>query len=489
ENDSSESCGFEPKQFDSILDPANVIYLHWVYYLVQVDGTIIKAQLWDTGGQERYRAIIPAYYRGAVGALLVYDITRSSTYRNAEIWLKELRDAVGGNIAIMLVGNKRDLRHLRAVSTEEAKAFAKENNLFFIETSAFDDTNVRAAFLNLLTEIYRKTLPKQVRYGSEDKGRVINVRSFQVKQTENLNGRKDECCLMLNYVCHVCRHGCNGSDSEEKQCPMGPRGPHSACVSTWDSFGKLIDKYCSYWDQSINEGITCWQDSVGSQKHCRCRCRGWSCNAESKVPEQCKRFYLQALHCWPDQLDLYCLRNSSNSNCLAVYERNGTLVKRDCLYGAEDLNPNQSRCFLVQQSDKSLCWCECAADDCFAGNWTHKMVEDCNVVPRIQELVNTNSQQPPFGFVDLSINSAGMNAHGIQGQNPAFVFNIPMIVGMSVVALVFLLLSIFLVHRLFNSEEVDGEDVAPHDDTYRSEDATDTLVFHKKIDIAFVAAT
>ncbi|CAG0904524.1 unnamed protein product, partial [Darwinula stevensoni] len=294
---------------------------------------------------------------------------------------------VGGNIAIMLVGNKRDLRHLRAVSTEEAKAFAKENNLFFIETSAFDDTNVRAAFLNLLTEIYRKTLPKQVRYGSEDKGRVINVRSFQVKQTENLNGRKDECCL--------------------------------------------------------------------------------------KVPEQCKRFYLQALHCWPDQLDLYCLRNSSNSNCLAVYERNGTLVKRDCLYGAEDLNPNQSRCFLVQQSDKSLCWCECAADDCFAGNWTHKMVEDCNVVPRIQELVNTNSQQPPFGFVDLSINSAGMNAHGIQGQNPAFVFNIPMIVGLSLVALVFLLLSIFLVHRLSNSEEVDGEDVTPHDDTCRSEDTTD----------------
>lgn len=64
------------------------------------------------------------YYRGAVGALLVYDIAKHLTYENAERWLKELQDHADNNIVIMLVGNKSDLRHLRAVPTDEAKAFA-----------------------------------------------------------------------------------------------------------------------------------------------------------------------------------------------------------------------------------------------------------------------------------------------------------------------------------------------------------------------------
>ena len=104
-----------------------------------------------TAGQERYRAITSAYYRGAVGALLVYDISKHITYENVVRWLKELRDHADSNIVIMLVGNKSDLRHLRAVPTEEAKAFATENSLFFIETSALDASNVELAFQNILT--------------------------------------------------------------------------------------------------------------------------------------------------------------------------------------------------------------------------------------------------------------------------------------------------------------------------------------------------
>lgn len=79
-----------------------------------------------TAGQERYRAITSAYYRGAVGALLVYDIAKHQTYENVTRWLKELRDHADANIVIMLVGNKSDLKHLRAVSTDEAKQFASE---------------------------------------------------------------------------------------------------------------------------------------------------------------------------------------------------------------------------------------------------------------------------------------------------------------------------------------------------------------------------
>merc|ERR1712222_73221 len=129
---------------------------------IQVDGKTVKAQIWDTAGQERYRAITAAYYRGAVGALLVYDIAKHTTYENVERWLKELRDHADNNIVIMLVGNKSDLRHLRAVPTEDSKAFSEKNGLSFIETSALDSTNVEVAFHNILTEIYRIVSQKQI---------------------------------------------------------------------------------------------------------------------------------------------------------------------------------------------------------------------------------------------------------------------------------------------------------------------------------------
>ncbi len=104
-------------------------------------------------GQERYRAITSAYYRGAVGALLLYDITQHGTYESVSRWLSEVREHADSNIIVMLVGNKSDLRHLRSIHTEEAKGFAEENGLMFIETSALDATNVDIAFTNLLTEV------------------------------------------------------------------------------------------------------------------------------------------------------------------------------------------------------------------------------------------------------------------------------------------------------------------------------------------------
>lgn len=97
---------------------------------------------------------IVRYYRGAVGALLVYDIAKHLTYENVERWLRELRDHADQNIVIMLVGNKSDLRHLRAVPTDEAKGFAERNGLSFIETSALDSTNVETAFQNILTGVF-----------------------------------------------------------------------------------------------------------------------------------------------------------------------------------------------------------------------------------------------------------------------------------------------------------------------------------------------
>ncbi|CAO1625297.1 unnamed protein product [Parajaminaea phylloscopi] len=149
------------------LESKSTIGVEFATRSIAVDGKTVKAQIWDTAGQERYRAITSAYYRGAVGALLVYDIAKHPSYVNVSRWLKELRDHADSNIVIMLVGNKSDLRHLRAVPTEEAKSFAAENNLSFIETSALDASNVEQAFQNILTEIYRIVSNKALQSSDE----------------------------------------------------------------------------------------------------------------------------------------------------------------------------------------------------------------------------------------------------------------------------------------------------------------------------------
>ncbi|EEF35926.1 ras-related protein RABA2a [Ricinus communis] len=137
------------------LESKSTIGVEFATRTLQVEGRTVKAQIWDTAGQERYRAITSAYYRGALGALLVYDVTKPTTFENVSRWLKELRDHADANIVIMLIGNKTDLKHLRAVATEDAQGYAEREGLSFIETSALEATNVEKAFQTILSEIYR----------------------------------------------------------------------------------------------------------------------------------------------------------------------------------------------------------------------------------------------------------------------------------------------------------------------------------------------
>ncbi|KAJ8544026.1 hypothetical protein K7X08_025644 [Anisodus acutangulus] len=127
----------------------------------------VKAQIWDTAGQERYRAVTSAYYRGAVGALLVYDITKRQTFDHIPRWLEELRAHADKNIVIMLVGNKTDLEDQRAVPTEDAKEFAQKEGLFFLETSAMEARNVEDAFFTVLTEIFNIVNKKNLAAGDD----------------------------------------------------------------------------------------------------------------------------------------------------------------------------------------------------------------------------------------------------------------------------------------------------------------------------------
>ncbi|GJJ74119.1 hypothetical protein BGZ70_002086 [Mortierella alpina] len=161
---------------------------------VQVeDGKMIKAQIWDTAGQERYRAITSAYYRGAVGALLLYDITQHGTYESVSRWLSEVREHADSNIIVMLVGNKSDLRHLRSIHTEEAKGFAEENGLMFIETSALDATNVDIAFTNLLTEIYKVVTNHMPKEGGKDELKAGGA-SISITPTPQDKPAGNGCC-------------------------------------------------------------------------------------------------------------------------------------------------------------------------------------------------------------------------------------------------------------------------------------------------------
>uniref|UniRef100_A0A3B4GRI4 Ras-related protein Rab-25 n=1 Tax=Pundamilia nyererei TaxID=303518 RepID=A0A3B4GRI4_9CICH len=153
---------------------------------VQLNNFTIKAQIWDTAGLERYRAITSAYYRGAVGALLVYDITKHLTYENVERWLKELYEHADPHIVVMLVGNKTDLESERSVPNEEAKDFAEKKGLFFLETSALDSTNVEAAFTTVLAEIHKKVSSKEVVRGPMS---AVTLNSPKAEDTE-----KKSCC-------------------------------------------------------------------------------------------------------------------------------------------------------------------------------------------------------------------------------------------------------------------------------------------------------
>jgi len=117
-----------------------------------------------------------------VGALLVYDISKRISYDNVSRWLKELRDHADQNIVIMLVGNKKDLRHMRQVQTDEAKDFCKQHKLFFIETSALADSNVALAFETILKEIYRLISRKSVQ--SSDSNGKDNSSSSQFQHTQ-----------------------------------------------------------------------------------------------------------------------------------------------------------------------------------------------------------------------------------------------------------------------------------------------------------------
>ncbi len=124
----------------------------------------IKFEIWDTAGQERYNSLIPMYYRGAQIALIVYDITSRESYDTAKRWVEELKFEKPTEFIKVLIGNKTDLEKDRQVPTLEAREYATQQNLIFLETSAKDDVNVSKIF-EIVANKVPKDRPKPQRKG------------------------------------------------------------------------------------------------------------------------------------------------------------------------------------------------------------------------------------------------------------------------------------------------------------------------------------
>ncbi|CAN6181800.1 unnamed protein product [Urochloa humidicola] len=181
------------------LDSKATIGVEFQTRTLTIDKRNVKAQIWDTAGQERYRAVTSAYYRGAVGAMLVYDITKRQSFDHVVRWLEELRGHADKNIVIMLIGNKSDLGTLRAVPMEDAKEFAERENLFFMETSALEATNVENAFMTVLTEIYRivskKNLVANEETDSSGSSSLLKGTKIIIPGQEPPPASKATCCM------------------------------------------------------------------------------------------------------------------------------------------------------------------------------------------------------------------------------------------------------------------------------------------------------
>ena len=153
---------------------------------VDINGKKVKLQLWDTAGQERFRTITTAYYRGAMGIILVYDVTDERTFTNVNQWFKTVSDHANDDAQLLLVGNKSDM-DTRVVSYEQGESLAKELGLPFVEASAKDDTNVNDIFFTLAKLIQEKIDNNKMADGNTQDSNV-NIKSG------NDTGSKSNCC-------------------------------------------------------------------------------------------------------------------------------------------------------------------------------------------------------------------------------------------------------------------------------------------------------
>ncbi|EGR27547.1 Ras family protein, putative [Ichthyophthirius multifiliis] len=137
---------------------------------VRVNQKNIKLQIWDTAGQENFKSITKSYYRSAIGAILVYDITKKESFQNISKWLQEIKTNGNKYIVFALIGNKKDKEENRQISKEEAESFAHQNNLLFFELTANNNESVNNAFIKISERIEQLIKNQQIQLGDLNQG-------------------------------------------------------------------------------------------------------------------------------------------------------------------------------------------------------------------------------------------------------------------------------------------------------------------------------
>ena len=158
--------------------------------LFDLNGHKIKAQIWDTAGQEKYKSITGAYFKGSKGALVVYDITQKSTYESLEKWVNDLKSAGDPKITIILIGNKSDLEENRQVTKEQGEEKAKSFGCAFLETSALSGDNIDKAFNMMVKEIFEKFSNDS----AEDSELESGFKGEDLKLDKVVDKNKKKCC-------------------------------------------------------------------------------------------------------------------------------------------------------------------------------------------------------------------------------------------------------------------------------------------------------
>lgn len=137
---------------------------------IEIDGKRIKLQIWDTAGQERFRTITTVYYRGAMGILLVYDVTDQKSFDNVKTWFGNVEQHASEDVNKILIGNKCDYDDKRVVSMEQGQALADSLGIPFVEASAKANINVEEAFLSLARQIMKRMLDSATQESSGQAG-------------------------------------------------------------------------------------------------------------------------------------------------------------------------------------------------------------------------------------------------------------------------------------------------------------------------------
>ena len=166
-----------------ISDLRSTIGVEFALKYLTIDNFQLKVQIWDTAGMERYRSITNAYYKGAKGVIVVYDICRKKSFENVDKWIDDFKSKADDDAVIILIGNKSDLDEKREVSKEEAESKAQKNKFGFMETSAKDNNNVQKAFETLFHEIVKIYKNKNNIEFNDNKGR-----DGEIKKDKKENG-------------------------------------------------------------------------------------------------------------------------------------------------------------------------------------------------------------------------------------------------------------------------------------------------------------